>query len=463
MTAGAAKLIFAGIAMSSVPYSIRFILRNKALRYKNFRNYLLTRLSLIMALNMQTTIIVYWVYTVTSDVATVGLLGLFEAIPAIGCSLFSGHFVDQREKRNLILSCLLGYIILSVYFIFVALPSLHLTQDKALFVRLIYVGIFAGGALRAFVSPSSFALMGMLIPRKLYANGSTWSSTSWQLGAVLGPLLGGLLIAYFSIGASLSVALALIIIAFAATSRIPRQEILKKVKEPIWESLRQGMSFVFNTQIILAVLALDMFAVLFGGAVALLPVYARDILKVGEIGFGWLRAAPGIGSIIMYFILAWMPLKKKPGIKLMLSIGGFGACIIIFGLSKEIADFFPAVTSPIGGLSLLLAPGFFIAFMALLFSGIFDAVSVVIRGTLLQLYTPDAMRGRVAAVNTMFISSSNELGEVESGFSAKWLGTVPAVIAGGCMTFAVVIVTYFAAPLLKTIKLEAPEEKKDEA
>lgn len=415
-----------------------------------------------MALNMQTTIIVYWVYTVTSDVATVGMLGLFEAIPAIGCSLFSGHFVDQREKRNMILACLAGYVLLACYFIFVALPSLHLTQDKPLFVRLIYAGIFAGGALRAFVSPSSFALLGMLLPRKLYANGSTWSSTSWQLGAVLGPLLGGLLIAFLNISSSLCGVLLLVVVALIATSRIPAQEILKKVKEPVWESLRQGMSFVFNTQVILAVLVLDMFAVLFGGAVALLPVYARDILKVGEIGFGWLRAAPGIGSIIMYFILAWMPLKNKPGIKLLLSIAGFGACIIVFGLCKEIASLFPAVTTSFGGLALLVAPGFFIAFMALLLSGIFDAVSVVIRGTLLQLYTPDAMRGRVAAVNTMFISSSNELGEVESGFAAKWLGTVPSVIVGGCLTFAVVAVTYFAAPLLKTIKLEAPEDKKEE-
>ena len=416
-----------------------------------------------MALNMQTTIIVYWVYMVTSDVATVGMLGLFEAIPAIGCSLFSGHFVDQREKRNMIRACLIGYVALGVYFIFVALPSLHLTSDKQVFVRLIYFGIFLGGALRAFVSPSSFALMGMLIPRKLYPNASTWSSTSWQLGAVLGPLVGGLLLAYLNISESLCIVLGLVLVALIATSLIPKQEILLKVKEPVLESLRKGMSFVFNTQVILAVLALDMFAVLFGGAVALLPAYARDILKVGEIGFGWLRAAPGIGSIIMYFILAWMPLKHKPGIKLLLSILGFGACIIVFGLSKEIADLLPALYwHRSKSFSILLAPGFFIAFMALLISGVFDAVSVVIRGTLLQLYTPDAMRGRVAAVNTMFISSSNELGEVESGFTAKWMGTVPSVVFGGCMTFAVVVVTYFAAPLLRTIKLEAPEEKKED-
>lgn len=393
-----------------------------------------------MALNMQTTIIVYWVYTITNDVASVGLLGLFEAIPAIGCSLFSGHFVDQREKRNLIVKCLIGYLLLSGFFMALALPRLHMDHDKQLLVHLIYAGIFIGGVLRAFLSPSSFALMGMLVPKKLYPNASTWSSSAWQLGAVLGPLLGGLLIGYLHVSTALGAVLLLQLIAFVAIWRIPKQDILKKAKEPVLQSLREGMRFVFRTQLVLAALTLDMFAVLFGGAIALLPVYARDILKVGEIGFGWLRAAPGIGSIIMFFILSWLPLKNKPGIKLLFSIAGFGCCMIVFGLSRI----------------------FLVSFLALLVSGMFDAVSVVIRSTILQLYTPDAVRGRVAAVNTMFVSSSNELGEVESGFTAKWMGTVPAVIFGGCMTLAVVGVTYFAAPLLRTIKLVPPEEKKEE-
>lgn len=393
-----------------------------------------------MALNMQTTIIVYWVYTITNDVASVGLLGLFEAIPAIGCSLFSGHFVDQREKRNLIVKCLIGYLMLSGFFIALALPRLQMDHDKQLLVHFIYAGIFIGGVLRAFLSPSSFALMGMLVPKKLYPNASTWSSSAWQLGAVLGPLIGGLLIGYLHVSTALSGVLLLQVIAFVAIWRIPRQDILKKAKEPVLQSLREGMRFVFRTQLVLAALTLDMFAVLFGGAIALLPVYARDILKVGEIGFGWLRAAPGIGSIIMFFILSWLPLKNKPGIKLLFSIAGFGCCMIVFGLSRI----------------------FLVSFLALLVSGMFDAVSVVIRSTILQLYTPDAVRGRVAAVNTMFVSSSNELGEVESGFTAKWMGTVPAVIFGGCMTLAVVGVTYFAAPLLRTIQLVPPEEKKAE-
>jgi MFS family permease len=398
------------------------------------------RFFLIFALNMQTTIIVYWVYVLTHDVATVGLLGLFEAIPAIGFSLFSGHIVDQREKRNMILGCIIAYLLLSIGFVSLSLGSIAHVLANADIVRFIYAGIFIGGALRAFVSPASFALVGLLVPRRLYANAGTWSSSSWQLGAILGPLLGGFLIASTGIGGSLITAALFIAVAFICILRIPRQSIMKKDKEPILKSLYEGVRFVFRTQIILAALALDMFAVLFGGATALLPAYVHTVLHLPpgteEIAFGWLRAAPGIGAIVMFFILANSPLKTNPGPKLLFCIGGFGASIIVFGLSRWF------------GLSLAM----------LILSGAFDAVSVVIRGTILQIHTPDAMRGRVAAVNTMFISSSNELGEVESGFTAKWMGTVPAVVFGGCMTLIVAASTWFAAPLMRTLKLEPPEE-----
>jgi MFS family permease len=394
------------------------------------------RFFLILALNMQTTVIVYWVYTLTNDVASVGMLGLFEAIPAIGFSFISGHIVDQKEKRNLILICIIAYLLLSIFYITLSLQGhLHNASNDTI-VHLVYAGIFIGGMLRAFISPAGFALQGMLIPRKLYPNASTWSSTAWQTGAVVGPLAGGLLIAFAGIAISLSTALSLLAVALVGILLIPRQAIMKKEKEPILQSLREGARFVFRTQIILAVLALDMFAVLFGGATALLPAYARDILKVGEVGFGWLRAAPGIGAIAMFFILANKPLKTNPGPKLFVCIACFGATLIIFGISKVFA----------------------LSMAMLILSGAFDAVSVVIRSTILQLYTPDDMRGRVAALNTMFISSSNELGEVESGFTAKWMGTVPAVVFGGCMTMLVVGVTYLTAPKLKALKLEIPDK-----
>jgi len=384
---------------------------------------------------MQTTIIVYWVYTLTNDVASVGLLGLFEAVPAIGISFISGHIVDQREKRNLILACIICYLLLSSFYIFLALQHPTQQANPLLIVHLIYAGIFFGGALRAFISPATFALLGLLVPRKHYANAGTWSSSAWQTGAIIGPLIGGLLIAAFGIATSLWGAIILISISLIGILSIPRQSLLRKVKEPMLKSLTEGARFVFRTQVILAVLLLDMFAVLFGGATALLPAYARDILKVGEIGFGWLRAAPGIGAIIMFIVLANRPLKTAPYIRLLLCICGFGISLIIFGISRN----------------------FLLSIVMLVLSGAFDAVSVVIRGTILQLYTPDGMRGRVAALNTMFISSSNELGEVESGFTAKWMGTVPAVVFGGCMTILVAGITYIRTPQLRKLKLEAPE------
>lgn len=413
-------------------FSIRFILKNRALSFPLFRSYLLQRFGIILALFMQNTILVYWLYTLTNDVWSIGKLGLFEAIPAIGCSLFSGHFVEQREKRTILTWCVGGYLLLTAGYVALSLAADQQLLTVRTVTNLIYAGFFINGVIRAFLSPSSFSLLGLLIPRRHIANAATWSSASWQTGAVLGPLMGGVLIALMRVPLSLLAVLAMEIVAFAAVLHIPRQPIVKKEKEKVLKSLRQGLGFVFGTQIILAALALDMFAVLFGGATALLPAYARDILKVGEVGYGWLRAAPGMGSILTFFLLAAIPLKKNPGYKLLFSIAGFGACMIIFGISKNV----------------------YISFSALLLSGMLDAVSVVVRGTILQLYTPDEMRGRVAAVNTMFISSSNEIGEVESGLTAKWMGTVPAVVFGGCMTLLVVATTWWIAPAIRSFKLD---------
>ncbi len=419
-------------------FTLRFLLKNKVLQYTQFRSYLTLRLTLILALNMQTTIISYMLYRLTRDELSLGMLGLAEVIPAVGCSLFSGHFVDQREKRTLLLRCITGYLLLTSFFIILSFPSVQRGGGVKMITWLIYTGVFFGGALRAFLSPTNFALLGTLIPRRLYANATTWSSTAWQLGAVIGPLAGGSMIAFSGFKISLFGVLAVELISLAAILTIRKQGIIKKVKEPVLKSLSQGLKFVFSSQVILAALALDMFAVLFGGAVALLPVFADDILKVGEVGYGWLRAAPGMGSITTLFILSFLPLKTKPGIKMLCSIAGFGITTIVFGLSTS----------------------FILSFCMLLLGGMFDAVSVVIRGTILQLYTPNEMRGRVAAVNTMFISSSNELGALESGVTARWMGTVPAVLFGGCMTILVVGVTYLKAPILRVLKLDPTSKDK---
>jgi hypothetical protein len=265
--------------------------------------------------------------------------------------------------------------------------------------------------------------------------------------------LGGFMLPFGYKAAFISVGI-IEIISLIAVIRIPRQAIMKKEKEPIVKSLGEGLKFVFRSELILAALSLDMFAVLFGGAVALLPVYALDILHVGEIGFGWMRAAPGIGSVLALGILSFIPLKKTPGIKLLLAIIGFGVTTIIFGYCGYFG-----VDKIISILGFGISWGFIIAFLMLLLGGMFDAISVVIRGTILQVYTPDSMRGRVAAVNTMFISSSNELGAMESGITAKWMGTVPAVVFGGCMTLIVVGITWFAAPGLRGLKLDGKKDK----
>lgn len=379
---------------------------------------------------MQVTILAYWVYDISHDVRLVGELGLWEAIPAIGCSFFSGHFVDQKEKRKLLLICSIIYILIASYFC--SLSLMHGQQlSTTATVRLVFLGIFIGGVVRSFIGPSTFSMLGLLVRREQLQMATGWSSTSWYLGSVLGPLVGGLLIGTVGVQYSLVAVAVTLLVPTIAMLRIPAQQIMQKGKEPIMKSLRQGLGFVFRSPVILSVLSLDMFAVLFGGAVALLPVYAKDILHVGELGYGILRAAPGIGAIATMLVLSFLPLEKKAGIKLLLCIAAFGICMIVFGVST----WFP------------------LSMAMLLLGGMFDAVSVAIRGTILQLHTPDHMRGRVAAVNTMFISSSNELGEVESGYTAAWMGVVPSVVFGGSMTLVVVLLTFLLVPSLRALRL----------
>lgn len=435
-----------------MPLFKSFLEKNKALSYRSFRYYLWLRLAIIGSLNMQAAIVSYYVYKLTHDKLALGMVGLWEVIPAIGFSLFSGHFVDLREKRTLLVKIVLWYIVLSVFFTALSLPMLVGHISVTGIVWLIYAGIFAGGALRAFLSPSTFALMGMLVPREEYPNATTWSSGSWQSGAVLGPLAGGFVIAVAGFTASLVTVVVIQVLGLVALMRIPRQQVHYKEKEGVLKSLGEGLRFVFKTKIVMAALSLDMFAVLFGGAVALLPVYADDILKVGEMGYGWLRAAPGIGSVLALGILSVKPLRSKPGQKLAMGIAGFGVTTIVFGLCGYFGT--DALFS-IGALPISM--GFLVAFAMLFAGGMFDTVSVVIRGTILQIHTPDAMRGRVAAVNTMFVSSSNELGALESGVTARVMGTVPAVVFGGCMTLLIVLATWFTTPSLRNLSLHRDE------
>lgn len=420
----------------------RFIEKNPALGFKEFKLYLSIRFGLIFALNMQSTIVYYWVYHLTNDKLALGMVGLAEVIPAIGFSLLSGHIVDLNEKRKMILLCLSGYIFLAL-----GLAWLTYAQSQSLFslptiLNLVYFLVFIGGGIRSFYGPSSFALSGLVVPRELYPNATSWSSMAWQMGAVLGPLAGGFLIAWKGIETGMFAIVAIELLLLIPILLIKAKPIIRQAKEPILQSLTQGVRFVAKTPALLGAQLLDMFSVLFGGAVALLPVFQKEILFVDETGFGILRSAPGIGALVTMSILAFIPLKTHPGKKLLAAVTGFALCIIGFGLSTS----------------------FILSFFMLLFSGMFDAISVVIRGTILQLLTPDHMRGRVSSVNTIFISSSNELGDFESGVMAHYLGTVRAVVTGGCLTLGVVVFTFFSAPQLRrfsfdtTKKPESPQE-----
>jgi len=407
-----------------------FFGKNPSLKIKEFQFYLMIRIGLIFALNMQSTTIYFWVYHITNDKLSLGLVGLAEVIPAICCSFFSGHIVDQNEKRRMVSICLGGYVLTSVGLFMLALPYVTAYMQQGWMLNLIYLSVFIGGILRAFLGPSMFSLFGLVVPREYYPNATSWSSMAWQVGSVLGPLSAGFFIATIGIPSSMFTVICIELLLLLPLFAIAVKPILLKEKEPMLESVAEGLKFVWKTPALLSALCLDMFSVLFGGAVALLPVYQKEILHVDEMGFGILRAAPGVGALLTLGLLAFLPLRTNPGRKLFFCVGGFAVSIIIFGLSTN----------------------FFLSFCMLLMSGMFDAVSVVIRSTILQLVTPDHMRGRVSAVNTMFVSSSNELGDFESGLMAHWLGTVRAVVTGGCITLGVVAITYFKAPQLRKFK-----------
>ncbi len=295
----------------------------------------------------------------------------------------------------------------------------------------IYLVIFCTGIIRAFSSPIFSAILGQLIPRNLLTNAITWNQGTYLSASVFGHATAGFCIAFFGITGTLSFIVSLLVAALLLLWNLkPKLASILAGGKRTWDSVREGLDFVFKTKEVLGALSLDLFAVLFGGAVAMVPVYARDILHVGPIGFGWLNAATDIGSILMVIALTFYPLQTQQGRKLMFVVAGFGICIIMFGISKI----------------------FWISFAALLLSGLLDAISVVVRGTIVQLKTPEEMRGRVMSVNSMFINSSNELGQFESGVTAKLFGVVPSVVFGGAMTIMVVVFTWFKAPSLRKME-----------
>jgi len=409
-----------------------------ALRIKEFNIFLLLRFALIFGWSMQFIIIEWQVYALTKDPLYIGLIGLMEIIPALGMALFAGHIVDQKEKRNLLAICIALFSIISFGLFWITSPEISGTWSTQKILYSIYILVFFGGLLRSFFGPTIFSLVALIVPKSVYPNAATWNSSTWQTARVLGVAFAGFSISWLGeneqmgVHWSLCIVFGLVMFSLLMLFQIKKKPILNpNIGEPIVKSLKEGVNFVFKTKAILGALTLDMISVLFGGAIALAAVFATDILNVGPKGFGILVAAPNVGSILTMLVTAYIPIVKKAGIKLLVAVFGFGLSIIVFGLSTV----------------------FWISVMALFFSGIFDGVSMVIRQTILQIKTPDHMRGRVASVNSMFVGSSNELGAFESGLTAKLMGTVTAVVFGGTMTLITVITTGLVSPSFRKLDL----------
>ena len=404
-----------------------------ALRIREFNIFLLLRFIMVFSWSMQFIVIEWEVYSLTKSALSLGIVGLMEVVPAILMALFAGHFVDQNEKKGLLLKCIIGFLIISLGLFLLTWEPFRGNLSGKTILYSIYFLVFLGGIVRAFLGPTIFSLLSLIVPKNLYPNAATWSSSVWQISSVLGPAVAGFSITIIGVHGSMLFVLACSFLALIILSQISKKPILNpKIGEPIMQSLKEGVKFVYNNKTILGALSLDMVAVLFGGAVALLPIYAQDILKVGPEGFGVLRAAPALGAFITMFISAYVPLNKNAGMKLLFSIFAFGICIIVFGISTL----------------------FWLSVIALFLSGVVDGISVVIRQTILQLKTPDHMRGRVAAVNSIFVGSSNELGAFESGLTAKLMGTVTSVVFGGTMTLIIVVFTGFASPTFRKLDLQ---------
>lgn len=402
-----------------------------SIRQKEFRVLLTGRFLFIMGLRMMSTLVGWWIYNLTNAPLAIGLIGLSEFLPAFSMALYAGHTIDISEKRKLILRGVALYLLAATILLLLStrLSAAHLTNHWIAIG--IYATIFGTGIIRSFVGPTFNVILAAVVPRQHLQNATTWNQGAWLTASVCGHAAGGFLIAGLGNTGTLTCIVSLIALALAMLFQLaPKPPLTEKNEKKTWDSVKDGLRFVLHTKEVLGALSLDLFAVLFGGAVALVPVFARDILKIGPQGFGFLNAASDIGSIFIVVILTLFPMQRQQGKKLLFAVAGFGICIITFALSEV----------------------FWLSFAALLLGGMLDGVSVVVRGTIMQLKTPDHMRGRVMSVNSMFINSSNELGQFESGVAARLMGVVRSVIFGGCMTLLVVAVTAIKAPSLRKLE-----------
>ena len=404
-----------------------------SLRIPNFRYFVMNSFLLTATLLIQEVILGYELYKITHDPLSLGLVGLAEALPFIALSLFGGHLADRRNKKRILQQSLLVITLGSVILYLIFQPSVvgNLSQNGRLAV--IYGVLMLIGTAKGFYSPASSSLKPFLVPRELYPNSSTWSSSFWQAGAIVGPGIAGFLYIWVGFDNTLLVVVGLLVLCFGLLSLIKPKPVPTPETAPLGflDSLKEGFRFVFKTKIVLFSISLDLFSVLFGGVVAILPVFAEDILKVGAEGLGFLRAAPSVGAVLTLAFMTRFPPTRNAWQNMLLAVLGFGISTLVFAFSTN----------------------FYLSLGALAFTGAFDSVSVIIRQTILQIFPPDAMRGRVAAVNGIFVSSSNEIGAFESGLAASLLGTVPSVAIGGVITLLVVAYVYTRSKELFTVRL----------
>lgn len=399
-----------------------------AIRLKEFRLFVINRFFFTMSMRMIITVVAWRMYLLTKNPLALAFIGLSEAIPAILMALYSGHIVDKSDKRALISRLIFLYMICAGALFYVIVPATELRHGKEFVQYAVYGAMFCTGVLRSFIGPSTSSILAQLVPRAVLPTAVTWSSGTYLTASVIGHGSAGFLIAYAGYQVTFILILCYMSVSFVCMRLIqPKPVANTRSEQKAWDSVKEGLKYVFSTKELLGAQALDMLAVLFGGAVAMIPFFAGEILHVGSVGFGWLNAASDIGSITAILLMTIFPLKRKQGRTLMFAVAGFGLCIITFGLSKI----------------------FILSFFALLISGALDGISVVVRGTILQLKTPDHMRGRVSSVNSMFINSSNEIGYFESGVVAKLMGVVNSVVFGGTMTLLVVGIMWFKAPSLR--------------
>jgi MFS family permease len=401
-----------------------------ALSLPAFRNFILGRFLFIMSLRMMGTLVGWWVYELTGDPLALGLIGLSEVIPAVSMALYAGHVVDLNDRKKMIIRSVAGYTICLLTLFIISFLDQGDPSLRFWILASIFSIIFCGGLIRAFSGPSFGATIGHLVPPPLLPNATAWSQGSWLMASVIGHAIVGLFIVTIGIAGSLGIILSLCTIALLIFLRLPNIPPPPITESRTWERVKEGIRFVWKTKTLLAAMSLDLFAVLLGGAVALLPVFAKDILKVGPVEFGWLNAAGDLGAILVVSSLLILPLSKNQGKILIITVFGFGTSIVVFGLSHS----------------------FWLSLFALFMGGILDGFSIVIRGTILQLQTPAHLRGRVLSVNSMFINSSNELGQFESGVAARIFGTVPSVVLGGCLTMLVALISWFRAKDLRKLE-----------